>query len=216
MYEEATNSLNYWNQMHTHYDRDAIAVDDWLDQYAALIDACDTPILDLGCGSGNDTLYLLRKGKQVYAVDQSENAIRNITKNFPEVAEAKVMNMLDGIDYPDNTFDIVIADLSLHYFDASTTHKILSDIRRILRPGGHLLVRVNSIKDVNHGAGSGEEVEHHLYRTDNGMFKRFFDEADIREIFSDFQIIFLEEQKMLRYKLVKMVYNAGFENSDNL
>lgn len=216
MYEEATNSLNYWNQMHTHYDRDNIVVDDWLDQYAALIDACDTPILDLGCGSGNDTLYLLRKGKQVYAVDQSENAIRNITKNFPEVAEAKVMNMLDGIDYPDNTFDIVIADLSLHYFDASTTHRILSDIRRILRPGGHLLVRVNSIKDVNHGAGSGEEVEYHLYRTDNGMFKRFFDEADIREIFSDFQIIFLEEQKMLRYKLVKMVYNAGFENSDNL
>lgn len=46
---------------------------------------------------------------------------------------------------------------------------ILNEIRRILVPGGHLLARVNSINDVNHGAGQGTEVEHHLYRTEDGI-----------------------------------------------
>ena len=38
-------------------------------------------VLDLGCGSGNDTLYLINKGKKVISCDQSSNAINNIRKN---------------------------------------------------------------------------------------------------------------------------------------
>lgn len=203
---EAINSVNFWNNIHTNYDRDTIIVDNWLDEFSSIIDSATSPILDLGCGGGNDTLYLIKKNKKVYAVDQSENAIKNIIKNFPEIIEARTMNMLDGIDYPDNMFSIVIADLSLHYFTMEDTRKILQDIKRILKPDGHLLIRVNTINDVNHGAGAGEEIEHHVYRTDDGMIKRFFDEKDIKTIFSDFSIIFCEEQKMMRYKSEKIVY----------
>ena len=39
------------------------------------------------------------------------------------------------------------------------------DIKRILTNNGHLIFRVNSINDVNHGAGEGNEVEPHLYET---------------------------------------------------
>ena len=60
--------------------------------------------------------------------------------------------------------------------------------------------------------GSGEEIEHHLYRTDNGMFKRFFDEEDIKTIFSGFNIFFCEEQKMMRYKREKIVYCVALLN----
>jgi len=210
---EAINSLSFWNSIHTNYDRDTIKVDNWLDVFSDIIDNCDSPILDLGCGSGNDTLYLIGKGKKVYSVDQSENAIKNIKKNFPEVIEARTMNMLDGIDYSDNTFGIVIADLSLHYFSDEETKRILSEIKRTLTTEGYLLIRVNTVNDVNHGAGSGEEIEHHFYRTDDDMFKRFFDEEDIKRIFSDFNIIFCEEQKMLRYKNEKTVYCVGMNNN---
>ena len=209
---EAINSLNFWNNIHANYDRDTIKVDNWLDVFSDIIDNCNSPVLDLGCGSGNNSLYLINKGKKVYAADQSENAIMNIKKNFPEVVEAKVLNMLDGIDYPDDTFGIIVADLSLHYFTMEENRRILKDIKKILKPNGHLLIRVNSINDVNHGAGSGEEIEHHLYRTDDGMFKRFFDEEDIKTIFSDFNIFFCEEQKMMRYKREKIVYCVALLN----
>lgn len=208
---EAINSINFWNNIHSNYDRNTIKVDNWLDEFNSIIDDATAPILDLGCGSGNNSLYLINKGKKVYAADQSENAISNIVKNFPEIADARVLNMLDGIDYPEDTFGIVVADLSLHYFSMEENRRILSDIKRILKTDGHLLIRVNSIHDVNHGAGSGEEIEHHFYRTEDGMFKRFFDEEDIRRIFSEFNIFFCEEQKMLRYKREKIVYCVGMK-----
>lgn len=58
----------------------------------------------------------------------------------------------------------------------------------------------------------GEEIEHHFYRTADGMFKCFFDEEDIKTIFSDFDIFFCEEQKMMRYKCEKIVYCLALLN----
>ena len=89
--------------------KDNIKFDEWLEKFDEIINACETPILDLGCGSGNDTLYLLNKGKKVISCDQSENAIKNIKKNFPEVFDAKCFNMLDGFPFPDNYCDLIVA-----------------------------------------------------------------------------------------------------------
>ena len=82
-------SYDYWNNIHKDYDRSDIVFDDWLEAFDDLIMKTSKPILDLGCGSGNDTLYLISKGKDVISCDQSENAIKNIQKNFPEVKETK-------------------------------------------------------------------------------------------------------------------------------
>lgn len=203
---EAQSSLAFWNDIHEKKANNEVVMDGWLEGFEDIIDACELPILDLGCGNGNDTMYLINKKKCVVACDQSEIAIEGIKRRFPDVEQAICMNMLDGFEMRDNYFGIVIADLSLHYFKKADTDKILREIKRILVPGGHLLVRVNSINDVKHGAGKGEEIEHHLYKTDNGMLKRFFDKLDVESIFADFEIEFYEEKKMLRYKEEKYLY----------
>ena len=206
--EYRKNSLDFWNDIHKEYDRETIIVDDWLERFDTVIENTQKPILDLGCGGGNDTLYLITKGKQVISCDQSENAIRNIIKNFPEVKEARCFNMLDGIPFEDNSFDVVIADLCLHYFNDEDTKRIISDIHRILTPGGHLFLRVNSINDVNHGAGQGVELEHHVFESEGNTIKRFFDEDDIRYYFRDFTIEFLNEEIMTRYTIEKRLYRV--------
>ena len=206
--EYRKNSLDFWNDIHKEYDIETIKVDDWLDRFDTVIENTQKPILDLGCGGGNDTLYLISKGKQVISCDQSENAIRNIIKNFPEVKEARCFNMLDGIPFEDNSFDVVIADLCLHYFNDEDTKRIISDIHRILTPGGHLILRVNSINDVNHGAGQGVELEHHVFESEGNTIKRFFDEDDIRYYFRDFTIEFLNEEIMTRYTIEKRLYRV--------
>lgn len=196
----------YWNNIYKDCTRDTIKLDDWLEQFSDIIDSCEFPVLDLGCGGGNDTLVFLQKGKDVSVCDQSSNAIENIKKNFPEIDEAKCFNMLDGIDFPDYSFGIVCADLCLHYFTEEDTEKILREIRRVLIPGGHVLVRVNSIKDTNYGAGQGEEIEPHLYKTEDGMLKRFFDADDVEEFFAGFKILSCEEQKLHRFHAEKTLY----------
>jgi SAM-dependent methyltransferase len=204
------NALKYWERIHEEqdYDRNSINVDNWLERFDDIINKTTLPILDLGCGGGNDTLYLLNKGKPVIPCDQSEKAVQRIKKNFPEITETKCFNMLDGLPFPDDSFEVIIADLCLHYFTERDTTKIISELQRILMPGGYLMLRVNSVNDVNHGAGQGIEVEPHLYETESGMLKRYFDEVDIRMFFKDHRIEYLKEETMSRYKLEKKLFNV--------
>ena len=203
-----SNSLQYWDAIHERFAENTITTDDWLDIFDEIILRTQRPVLDLGCGGGNNTKYLIAKGKQVIPCDQSPKAIDIITKNFPEIKDVRCFNMLDGFPFEDRSFDVVIADLCLHYFTRTDTDLILSELRRILVPGGHLLFRVNSVNDVNHGAGQGKEIEHHLYETDSGTLKRFFDEDDISLFFRDYKIEYLNEEIMSRYKLKKKVFRG--------
>ena len=205
---EREKSLLYWDNLHKYYSREDIKIDDWLDKFSDIIDNCSTPVVDLGCGSGNDTLYLINKGKKVISCDQSSNAIENIKKNFPEIYDTKCFNMLDGMPFKDDSFDVIIADLCLHYFREVDTIKIINEIYRILTEKGCLIFRINSINDVNHGAGEGNEIEHHLYETNDKRLKRFFDEEDIKYFFKDFDIEYLNEEIMTRYKLEKKLYRC--------
>ena len=201
-------SLEYWDEIHKEYNRETIKVDNWLDRFDDIIEAATKPILDLGCGGGNDTLYLINKGKKVISCDQSPSAIANIKRNFPESYGAKCFNMLDGIPFEEGSFEVVIADLCLHYFLEKDTLRILDEINRILQPGGHMILRVNSVNDVLHGAGDGKEIEHHVYEMEGKTIKRFFDEDDIRYFFKDFDIEYMNEEIMTRYKLEKRLYRV--------
>ncbi len=199
-------SLEYWDNWYSEKNSDNIVTDNWLDSFRQVIDDCSGIILDIGCGRGNDTKVFLEKGKKVIACDQSPNAVEHIKNTFPEIYDARCFNFLDGFDFEDSSIDIICADLCLHYFTLSDTSHILKELNRILKSDGHLFIRVNSVKDVLHGAGQGQELERHLYQMEDGTIKRFFDADDIRDIFSGFDILLCEEQSMNRYSKPKVVY----------
>ena len=204
------NSVKYWDDVHQNQkrDRNSIRTDNWLERFDDIIMKSKKPILDLGCGGGNDTLWLISKGRKVIACDQSETAVDSIIRNFPEVYEAQCFNMLDGFPFEEDSFDVIIADLCLHYFSKADTLVVAEEIRRILIPGGHMIFRVNSINDVNYGAGQGREIEHHVYETKAGTLKRFFDEEDICSLFRSFEIEYLNEEAMDRYGAEKRLFTG--------
>ncbi len=212
MSKEIENSIIYWDNYYKNYVIDKNQIDDWLDIFKDIILNCNTPILDLGGGSGNNIVYLSKLNKDVIVCDISLTAIENIRNSFPDIYDTKCFNMLDGLPFSDNSFDIVIADLSIHYFKEEDTIKIIKDIKRVLSMDGYLIIRVNSINDYNHGAGNGLEVEKHLYMTNDNRLKRFFDEDDIRYYFKDFDIEYLNEELMDRYKYQKKLYKVCLHN----
>lgn len=204
-------AIERWNNIHSNYERDKIKYDDWLELFQRAIDNCKTPIIDLGCGSGNDTLYLVERGKKVIPCDYSSNAIQNIQKNFPEVERTECFDMTKGLPFEDNFTDIIIGDLSLHYFTERKTFEILDEIKRVIKPDGILLFRVNSVKDVNHGAGKGKEIEPHLYETGDGRYKRFFDAQDLEKFFTDWEKLYIHEEIMGRYDLEKVLWRGAMK-----
>lgn len=198
-----------WDNVHSHYDRNEIKYDDWLESFDKEINNCQTPIIDLGCGSGNDMLYLIEKGKKVIPCDYSKNAIENIRNNFPEIERTECFDMSKGLPFLDNSADIIISDLSLHYFTEQKTFEILDEIKRVLKENGILLFRVNSTKDINHGAGEGDEIELHLYETKDGRYKRFFDDKDIKKFFSGWDNLYINEEIMGRYEKEKVLWKGA-------
>ena len=157
--------------------------DAWLERWRGLLEAGrDAPVLDLGCGAGEDAGSLSRWGFEVVAADFSEKALELTGRRAPE-AETKLVDLTRGLPFPDAHFGAIVASLSLHYFPWLETVEILDDVRRCLVPGGHLLARLNSTNEVRYAAARKEEIEPNYYLV-NGSPKRLFDRNDVYTLFS--------------------------------
>lgn len=200
---------DYWDDTHKTYSMGKITYDNWLDDYKEVLNNCKTEVLDLGCGVGNDTLYLTERGFKVIACDYSEVALDHLKKQLKDVKTMQ-LDISQPLPFKENTFDLIIADLSLHYFDKKTTIEIMKEIRRILKPNGHLLARVNSIADKNFGAGNGQKIEDNYYYVE-GYNKRFFSIEDAKKFFSYIGKTKIKEADMLRYREPKKVIEVDVE-----
>ena len=186
----------------------------WLDEYKEILESNkDNEILDLGCGIGADTLYLIERGYNVLSCDFSNEALKSIQDNIPN-SKTLYLDMMKKFPIKDNTYSLIIADLSLHYFDNETTIHIMREIKRILNNNGILLSRVASVNDFNFGAGVGEELERNYY-FEGDYTKRFFDFEDINKYFGIIGSVEAEETQMTRnedeYLKPKILYKVKVE-----
>ena len=204
------NYAEIWNKLHKSFIANArVQYDAWLDEFEGIIEAVTTDIIDLGCGvTGNNTFYLLDKGKGVISCDFEEEALKVIAEH--EGTKTKLFNMLDKFPFEDNVAEVVIADLSLHYFRKEDTERIISEIKRVLKSNGHLFFRVNSTSSTEYKtllSSGAEPIEPHLYFANN-MEKRFFSLDDIDEFFDDWNFIAKREENMTRWSSDKIVWTG--------
>lgn len=200
------NYKEIWNENHNKYFSGTIKYDDWLENYNGIIERSNGPVIDLGCGTGNNSLYLVEKGKNIIACDYSDVAIKIVKKYLPQV-QTYQFDMTDGLPFENEFTDLIIADLCLHYFSIHDTKKILDELKRVLTSKGYLLFRVNSVNDINHGAMQGIELEKHYFEVEK-MRKRFFDKEDLLELFKDWDIVDLKEDIMMRYSKPKTLWKG--------
>lgn len=153
----------------------------WLEPYAHLLCPGDL-VLDLGCGTGADSIELAALGCRVVALDFDPARVAQIPAGASTFRLAA--DLAGRLPFIDGAFDTVMASLSLHYFTSEQTTRAIQDIHRILVPDGYLLLRVNAIGDTNFGYGQGEEVEPSVFRHPDGHLKRFFNEPMIRRFLS--------------------------------
>lgn len=188
--------------------------DNWLETYSNILNNYKhTQILDLGCGIGADTLYLIEKNFNVLSCDFSICALESIKKFIPQ-SNTLYLNMMEPFPFKDKSFGVIIADLSLHYFDNETTIHIMKEIKRILNDQGILLARVASVNDFNFGASIGDKLENNFY-FEGDYTKRFFDLEDIHKYFGIIGSIEAHETEMIRdeeeYAKPKKLYQIKVE-----
>jgi ubiquinone/menaquinone biosynthesis C-methylase UbiE len=105
--------------------------------FAAANVAPGQQVLDLGCGQGDLTAVLAGIGAQVLGVEVAQAALDRARRRHPQLEF--VPAPLDGpLPLDDAAFDVVWAsEVIEHVADTATW---LSEVRRVLRPAGRLLL----------------------------------------------------------------------------
>jgi SAM-dependent methyltransferase len=150
-------------------------------------------VLELGCGAGDLSLELLRRGARLTALDISPASVeltRERAARFREGSELRaVVAPVEATGLEDAAFDRVVGKWILHHVDVA---KAVREVHRLLRPGGHAaffenqdrnpllrfarrrLMRLPGVQRV------GTPDEHPLTGDDYALLERTFDWVELR------------------------------------
>jgi ubiquinone/menaquinone biosynthesis C-methylase UbiE len=98
----------------------------------------DKHILDLGCGPGESSIYLVNQGARVTAIDISPGMIqvgRELAKRF-EIGEDRltfIKMSAENLEFEDGAFDLLFGSNVMHHCN---TEKVSREVSRVLKPGG--------------------------------------------------------------------------------
>lgn len=95
-------------------------------------------ILDVGCGSGRDSVFFAKQGYQVTAIDGSENLIELAKQTEPNINWQCLMFEQIGQQNWRNQFTGIWACASLLHITYNELPKILQNLMLILQPNGVL------------------------------------------------------------------------------
>lgn len=94
-------------------------------------------VLDVGCGEGQFADALARAGAEVLAVDVAGEAVRRARKRHPQL-DIRLVEPEAALPLADAGFDVVWAGETIEH--VADTAGWLSELRRVLRSGGVLLL----------------------------------------------------------------------------
>jgi tRNA (uracil-5-)-methyltransferase TRM9 len=96
-------------------------------------------VLDLGCGNGRWYKVFKEKKVDYFGIDNSEKLIEIAKEKFPD-AKFFVGDALN-LPFPDDFFDKVYSIALLHHIPSEDFRiKVLKEAKRVLRPGGILIL----------------------------------------------------------------------------
>jgi len=181
----------YWKE---HINK-KLEEDIWIDGYKEYFDKKGL-CLDLGCGIGQFTKRIMDYEDEVVSAD-----ISNIALNKVKEFNSNIINvdMRKKLPFKNDEFDIVFANLSIHYFSDIETKNLVEEIRRILKKDGLFIGSVNGIQGYEKIKDTAETLDHHYY-LNKGKYIRLFDVQDVEKYLSNFEILKVEEKETIRFE----------------
>ena len=124
--------------------------------------------LDLGCGAGREAIFLARCGLQVIGVDISDEALR-IARERARRIRVKVdwrQGSVFGLPVADASVDFINDRGLLHLIPERRRSALARELRRVLRPGGVLLIRGSSKSRGTFVPISAKSIDRHFPPSD--------------------------------------------------
>jgi SAM-dependent methyltransferase len=179
------SSFCFWENKHREYiTKGRITKHNFFVEEVAELLPEHSRVLDLGCGTGRDSVYLAERGHQVTAADRSPFILAHFPQGANELGVHSLQLDIAELPYPFTAgeFDVVYAHQSLHYFGKNQTREIFREISRTLRPKGLFFALFNSVKDPE--CGTGVPLERNYCELSPGDRKRFFFVEEMPDLLS--------------------------------
>ena len=107
-------------------------------------------VLDAGCGSGRNLVYLLQNGFEVYGIDPDKGAVEAVQVLSEKLSPTNLLSnfkvaSLEDLPFEDAYFDLVICNTVLHFAN-NRNHfdQMMRSVWRVLKPGGYFFARLAS------------------------------------------------------------------------
>lgn len=145
-------------------------------------------VLDVGCGPGTFSKYLVQKGFVVAGVDLSEEMIK-IAKNKVKEATFKVMDMR-RLDFDKGFFDGLLIAYSLIHIPSTEIAHTLKGFKKVLKTGGLIMLIAQS--------GEPDKIVDEPLLKGEQIFINFFTQQRLSDFLTDsgLEVTYQEEVSM--------------------
>lgn len=156
--------------------------------------------LDVGCGFGRNSIFMAKHGFEVSGFDLSELSVKlTRQKSQEQGVKFKKLVVSDMLKFPfeDNSFDCMLALNVISHTDIKGFNKILSEIKRVLKPNGEIYFTVGS-KDSSWFTNPKCTYVDEFTRIrvedgpENGIPHFYINDDDCKTLFNDFTIISIQ------------------------
>lgn len=102
-------------------------------------------VLDVGCGTGDLTFIAKAHAGvtgEVHGTDASPEMIE-VAKGKASQTGAQInfqVDLIERMSFPNHYFDVVLSSLMMHHLPNTVKRQGLAEIRRVLKPGGRLVI----------------------------------------------------------------------------
>ncbi|TVY08635.1 class I SAM-dependent methyltransferase [Paenibacillus cremeus] len=172
-------AYNFDAHRRNQHDKSSWKVDEREQFLKLLLDEEKKSLLEIGAGTGQDSLYFFDRGLDTTSIDISDEMIKACKEKG---LNASVMDFYH-LDYSDQSFDAVYALNCLLHVPKANISSVLMEIKRVLKPNGLFYMGVYGGRD---SEGVWEEDSCEPKR-----FFSFFSDARLRELVSSiFELVY--------------------------
>lgn len=169
-------------------------------------------VLDYGCGTGYGAARLAETAASVMAVDVSEEAVEYAREHWGrERLTFQRIHPDEGLPFPDGSFDTVMSNQVIEHVPDAV--KYLSEIRRVLVPGGTLVLATPD-RSTRLFPGQRPWSRWHLVEYGQDDVKRLleaqFTDVDVYGMTATPELLDVELRRVRRLRLLTLPFTLPF------